>query len=182
MRLARPIAVKLRNRVGDVGNAPVIEDVAIRWGQFGRSREILRGDERQRNGRATQEINNRVAAFRASPAPHCGRRTMAAEFNCVIVRQANRLGPEKCDVGERLAVRLLADGAMAEKAADRIAGDSEARSAAKTGAILVHHAFPTRAIMIATALSEAVSVSVSMRKLRMGPGSCARCDLDHSAR
>jgi hypothetical protein len=34
------------------------------------------------------------------------------------------------------------------------------------------------AMMIATASSEAVSVS--MRKLRMRPASCGTCDLDHS--
>jgi hypothetical protein len=34
-------------------------------------------------------------------------------------------------------------------------------------------------MMIATASSEAVSVS--MRKLRIRPTACARCDLDHSA-
>jgi hypothetical protein len=69
---------------------------------------------------------------------------MAAELDRATVRQRNGLGPEICDIGERLAVRLPADRAMAEKAPDRIAMDGEARSAAKTGAILVHHRFPPR--------------------------------------
>ena len=137
--LARPITAELRNRVGDIGDAPVIEDVAIRRGQFGGSREILRRDEREgQTARKAQETDHRIAAFRASPSPHRGRRTMAAEFNCAIVRQGDRVGPEIRDVGERLAVRLLADRAMAEKAADRSPGDGKARSVAKAGAILVH--------------------------------------------
>jgi hypothetical protein len=90
---------------------------------------------------------------------------VAAELNFRIVWQGNGVGPEIRDVGERLGVRRLADRAMAEKAADRIAGDSEVRSATRTGAILVHQAFQNRAIMIATASRKAVSVS--MRKLRV---------------
>jgi hypothetical protein len=41
---------------------------------------------------------------------------MAAELNRPTVRQRNGLRPEIRDVGERLAVRLPADRAMAEKA------------------------------------------------------------------
>src|SRR6202044_3377739 len=105
--------------------------------------EILRRDERERQTpRKAQETEDRIAAFRACPPPHRGRRAMAPELDRAIVRQRNGLGPEICHVGERLAVHLATDCAMAEKPADRIALDVEARSAAKTGAILAHHRLP----------------------------------------
>jgi hypothetical protein len=106
---------------------------------------------------------------------------MAPELYGLIDRQGNRPRPEIRDVRERLAVGLLADRAMAKKATNWSSGDAEARGATETGAILVHHAFPPRAMMIATASSEAVSVS--MRKLRIRPFRlCVKCDPDHSVR
>jgi hypothetical protein len=51
---------------------------------------------------------------------------MRAECDGLIVRQRNGHCPEIRDIGERLAVGLLAYRAMAEKAADRMAMDGEA--------------------------------------------------------
>jgi hypothetical protein len=139
MGLARPIPADLRNRVGDIGDPPIIECVAVRRGKFGGSREILRGDERERQPRhKAQESNDGVAAFRAYPAPQGGRRPVASELNRLIGWQGNRLRPKVRDVCERLPVDLLADRTVAEKAADGVAGDSEARRATEAGAILVH--------------------------------------------
>jgi hypothetical protein len=141
MGVARPVTLKLRHRVSDVGDAPVIEDVAVRRGQFGGSREILRGDERNRQpGHKAQQSNDGVAAFRANPSPQRGWRAIAAEFDRPIVWQGDRAGPEICDVGERLAVKPPADRAVAEKTAGWLPRNGKARSATDAGAILVHRA------------------------------------------
>jgi hypothetical protein len=146
MGLARPITLKLRNRVGDVGDAPVIEDVAVGRGQFGGSREILRGDERNRQpGCKAQESNDGIAASRANPSPQRGWRAIAAEFDGLIVWQGDRAGPEICDVGQGLAVERLADRAVAKKTADWLPRNGKARSATEAGAILVRRALQSRA-------------------------------------
>jgi hypothetical protein len=139
MGLARPIAAELRDSVVDVGDPPVIEDVTIGRGQFGRTREILRWNERDRKGgHNAHEGKGGIAAFRAYSPLQGGRGTVAAEFNGLIVRQANRVGPEIRSVRERLSVDLLADRAVAIEASDRLSRDGEARRAAVASAILVH--------------------------------------------
>src|ERR1700691_1668579 len=138
MGLAWPVATELRDRVGNVGNAPMIEDVPVGNGQFGGPCKILRWEERDIHPRDyRQEGDDGIVALGAFPAPQLRRRPVTAKLHRLTGRQRDRIGPEVRDVREGLAVNLLTDRAMAEKPADRFSVDGKARSAASAGAVLV---------------------------------------------
>ena len=138
--LARPIAAELRNqcrRYRRRAGGRRCGGPARR--QFGGARKILRAGRTQALAVATPSKLTTGLPHRAHvPRLSRGRRTVAAELNSRDRLAPRRAGPERGHVGERHAVSLLADRAMAKKAANRIASDAETRSAAETGAILVH--------------------------------------------
>ena len=143
MGLAWPVAAELRDRVRDVGNAPMIEDVPVGNGQFGGPCKILRWENATFTlGTDRQEGDDGIVALGAYPAPQRRRRPVTAKLHWLTSRQRDCIGPQVRDVGEGLAVNLLTDRAMAEKPADRFSVHGKARSAARAGAVLVQGSPP----------------------------------------